>query len=153
MGRQHQQRGAVGENQYQQKNIIVHWGLFWKITQLLQHRWQDSTEPCWASDGSALWCMAPGHPCIPSILPLVLDVLPSDCSTITWPSSLLSSSWKKRKFCLCTLKGTCLGKDTCWPAGNRFPNSVLTCGCFKFFSSSKVRHWLAGSRLPAIASR
>jgi hypothetical protein len=33
----------------------------------------------------ALLCdvMAPGHPCIPSVLPFVLDVLPSDCPKLS----------------------------------------------------------------------
>jgi hypothetical protein len=39
MCRQHQRRG----NQHWQEEAVVHWeGLFRKITQLLQHRWQDS---------------------------------------------------------------------------------------------------------------
>jgi hypothetical protein len=41
MGRQHQRKGTVGENQHWQKQIVVHWeGLFREITELLYHRWQ-----------------------------------------------------------------------------------------------------------------
>jgi hypothetical protein len=43
MGRQHPRRGAVGENQHWQKQIVIHWeGLFKKMTDLLQHRWQQN---------------------------------------------------------------------------------------------------------------
>jgi hypothetical protein len=43
MGRQHQRRGTVGENQRWEKEIIVYWeGLFRKITEQLQHRWQQN---------------------------------------------------------------------------------------------------------------
>jgi hypothetical protein len=42
MGRQHQQRGTMGENQHWQKDII-HWEeLFRKTRELQQHKWQDS---------------------------------------------------------------------------------------------------------------
>jgi hypothetical protein len=41
MGREHQRRGTVGENQHWQKEIVVYGdGLFRKITEPLQHRWQ-----------------------------------------------------------------------------------------------------------------
>jgi hypothetical protein len=40
LGVSNQRRGTVGENQQWQKGIVVDWGLFRKITQLLQHRWQ-----------------------------------------------------------------------------------------------------------------
>jgi hypothetical protein len=40
MGRQHQRRRTMGENQHCQKETVVHWErLFRKITQLLQHGW------------------------------------------------------------------------------------------------------------------
>jgi hypothetical protein len=43
VGRQHQLRGTVGENQHWQQEIIIHWeGLFWRITELLQHRWRQN---------------------------------------------------------------------------------------------------------------
>jgi hypothetical protein len=38
MGRQHQQRGAAGENQYREAIVTFCDGLFSKITELLQHR-------------------------------------------------------------------------------------------------------------------
>jgi hypothetical protein len=40
MGRQHQRRGAVGENKHWQKEIVVLWEeLYRKVTELLQHKW------------------------------------------------------------------------------------------------------------------
>jgi hypothetical protein len=43
MARQHQRKGTVGENQHWQKEIIIHWkGLLRKITELLQHGWQQT---------------------------------------------------------------------------------------------------------------
>jgi hypothetical protein len=49
-------------------------------------RERHNIEPYWLSDGSALW----RHGFRPSLHPLysppVLDILPSDCLTITWPS-------------------------------------------------------------------
>jgi hypothetical protein len=51
-GRQHQRRGTVGENQHWQKEIAVNWeGLFGKITELLQHSWQQN----WISILTALF--------------------------------------------------------------------------------------------------
>jgi hypothetical protein len=51
MGRQHQRRGTVGENEEWQKEIVLYWEeLFRKITELLQQRWQQnkysSGRPC-----------------------------------------------------------------------------------------------------------
>jgi hypothetical protein len=41
---------------------------------------------------------------------------------------------EEKKNSVCAVwKGTRLGEDACWPAGNRFPNSVSTWGCFKLF--------------------
>jgi hypothetical protein len=43
MGRQHEQRWTVGENQHWQKEIILQWeGMIRKIRELLQHRWQQN---------------------------------------------------------------------------------------------------------------
>jgi hypothetical protein len=48
MGRQHQPRGTLGENQHWQKVIIVYWeGMFRKITELLQQSWQQNWVSIW----------------------------------------------------------------------------------------------------------
>jgi hypothetical protein len=42
----HQRRGAEGENQHWRKEMVIHKErLFWKITEPLQHRWQQTLLP------------------------------------------------------------------------------------------------------------
>jgi hypothetical protein len=86
------------------------------------------------SDGSALW----HHGFQPSLHPLYSPPCPW-CITL-WllnyhvtflpPIALLE---EKRNLVCAVWKGTRLGKDACWPVRSRFPNLVLTWGCFKFF--------------------
>jgi hypothetical protein len=39
IGREHQRSRTADDNEHRQKEIVVHWGLLQKITQLLKHRW------------------------------------------------------------------------------------------------------------------
>jgi hypothetical protein len=87
------------------------------------------------------------------LFPPVLDVVPSDWPTIIWLSSLSCLSWKKGTAYSVQAEGVPAWDWTL--AGQRGTDFQIRFrpGVRKNYFSSKVRRWLAGSRLPGISSR
>jgi hypothetical protein len=114
----------------------------------------EDTEPYWSSDGSAMWRHGLRPSLHPLYLPFVLDVLPSDCPQLSRdPPPSCGCLGTKENLSLCSLKEYPLETGRLLASGEPISKFGFDLGFVFNYFSYKVRRWLLGSRLPAIAIR
>jgi hypothetical protein len=103
----------------------------------------------------ALLCdvMASGHPCILSIIPLSLTYYPLITQLSFDSSPSYGRLGRKENLRLCSLKEYSLRTGGLLASGERISKFGVDLGFVLNSFSYKVRRWMAGSRLSAIASR
>jgi hypothetical protein len=97
--------------------------------------------------------MASGHPCIPSILSLSLTYYPLIAQLSCDPPPSYCCLGRKENLSLCSLKEYLLRAGRLLASGEPISKFGFDLGFVLNSFSDKVRRWLAGSILPAIASR